>query len=346
MLARERSLLTIGRVSAESGQVARGFLDVGETSTGPVQLPVVIIHGAHCGPTLCLTAGVHATEYASIAACMRVINELEPADLHGSIIAVPIVSMHMFAARTPFTSPLDGINLNKIAPGGDGSVSEILARTLFDEVITKAEYHIDMHAGDFGEMLLEFAAYSLTGNEELDRKGEALARIFTPEVFCLSRGGTTLPPSPGFVAYAAAHRGVVSILAEAGGNGEMTEADISIHVAGVRNIMRYLGMIEGKPVLVTTRLLATGWHNERARHGGLLRLKIGIGDQISEGQEIAEICDVFGRPVETVHAAKAGRAMLVWSHKAVNTGDPIVRCWTTEAAPPFHETDRYFACRP
>ena len=73
------------------------------------------------------------------------------------IIAVPVVNMHMFSARTPFISPLDGINLNKIAPGGDGSISEILARTLFDEVIRKAEYHIDFHAGDFGEMLLEFA---------------------------------------------------------------------------------------------------------------------------------------------------------------------------------------------
>lgn len=341
MLVRESSLLTIGPVSAESGQVARGFLDVGETAIGPVQLPLVVIHGAHSGPTLCLTAGVHATEYASIAACMRVINEIRPADLHGSIIAVPVVNMHMFSARTPFISPLDGINLNKIAPGGDGSISEILARTLFDEVIRKAEYHIDMHAGDFGEMLLEFAAYSLTGNEELDRKGEALARVFTPKIFCLSRSGTTLPPSPGFVAYAAAYKGVVSILAEAGGNGEMKETDIAIHVDGVRNVMRYLGMVEGKPVALTPRLLATGWHNIRATRSGLLRLKIGTGDQIYERQEIAEVCDVFGRKVETVRAAKAGLAMLLWSHKAVNTGDPIVRCWTTEPAPPFHETDRY-----
>ncbi|MGH9641633.1 MAG: succinylglutamate desuccinylase/aspartoacylase family protein [Terriglobales bacterium] len=343
MLLKDKSAFRIGSLTAESGQVVRGFLEVGETATGPVQLPLVIINGAHDGPTLCLTAGVHATEYASIAAVMRLMNEIRPEDLHGRIIAVPIVSMHMFAARTPFTSPLDGVNLNKIAPGGDGSISAILARVLFDEVISKAQYHIDFHAGDFGEMLLAFAGYSLTGNPKLDREGEALARVFTPQVFCLAPQGTTLPPSPGFVAHAAAQKGIVSILAEAGGNGTMEEADIAAHVDGARNVMRYLRMIDGEPRILGPQIMATDWHNTRATRSGLLWLKVAVGDRISEGQEVAEICDTFGRSVEKVRAGKAGLAMLVWSHKAVNTGDPIVRCWSIAPAPPFPETDRFLS---
>lgn len=345
MPVKDRTAVRIGSVSAESGQVARGFLDVGETAAGPVQLPLVIINGVHDGPTLCLTAGVHATEYASIAAVMRLTNEIEPTELRGSVIAVPVVNLHMFAVRSPFISPLDGVNLNKIAPGGDGSISAILARALFDEVITKAQYHIDFHAGDFGEMLLAFAGYSLTGDEKLDRQGEALARIFTPQVFCLAPHGTTLPPSPGFVAHAAAHKGVVSILAEAGGNGTMEEADICMHVDGARNVMRYLGMIEGSPQLSGPRIVATGWHNTRASRAGLLRLKVAVGEYVSAGQEVAEVLDVFGRTVETVRAEKPGLAMLVWNYKAVNTGDPIVRCWSTAPAAPFPETDRFVVAR-
>ena len=64
------AVVTIGSLTAKPGQAVRGFLDVGETATGPVQLPLVIINGVDAGPTLCLTAGVHATEYASIAAVM------------------------------------------------------------------------------------------------------------------------------------------------------------------------------------------------------------------------------------------------------------------------------------
>ncbi|MFZ3264607.1 MAG: succinylglutamate desuccinylase/aspartoacylase family protein [Terriglobales bacterium] len=345
MPVKERTAIRIGSVSAERGQIARGFLDVGETATGPVQMPLVVINGVHDGSTLCLTAGVHATEYASIAAVMRLTNELQPTELRGSVIAVPIVNLHMFAARSPFISPLDGVNLNKIAPGGEGSISAILAQALFDEVITKAQYHIDFHAGDFGEMLLAFAGYSLTGNDTLDRQGEALARIFTPRVFCLAPPGTTLPPSPGFVAHAAAHKGVVSILAEAGGNGTLEEADIQVHVEGARNVMRYLGMIEGEPRVSGPRLVATDWHNTRASRAGMLRLKVAVGDQVSAGQEVAEVLDVFGRTVETVRAAKPGLAMLVWNYKAVNTGDPIVRCWSTAPATPFPETDRFVRAR-
>ena len=337
---KDGSVITIGSVTAEPGQVVRGFLDVGETATGPVQLPLVIINGSHPGPTLCLTGGVHATEYASIAAVMRLLNEIRPEDLHGCIVGVPVVSMHMFAARLPFISPLDGVNLNKIAPGGDGSISAILASRLFDEVIAKAHYHIDFHAGDFGEMLMAFAGYSLTGNEKIDREGEALARIFTPQVFCIAPQGTTLPPSPGFVAHAAAQKGIVSILAEAGGNGTMEESDISVHVDGAKNVMRYLGMIEGVPRIYGPRILATDWHNTRATRSGLLWLKVAVGEIVSEGQEVAEIWDIFGRTVEKVRAAKAGLAMLVWGSKAVNTGDPIMRCWSFKPAPPFPETDR------
>lgn len=335
------STIEVGPVRAERGQVAQGFLEVGQTAAGPVQLPVAIINGATEGPVLCLTAGVHATEYASIDAVMRFINALDPKDLKGAVIAVPIVNLHMFAARSPFVSPIDGVNLNKIAPGGDGSISELLARSLFDEVIVRAQYHIDLHAGDFGEMLLAFAGYSLTGNAGLDREGEALARVFTPRVFCLAPLGTTLPPSPGFVANAATRKGVVSILAEAGGNGTMEQDDVCVHLNGILNVLRYLKMIEGEPVIRGPQLLATDWHGTRATRSGLLRLKVSVGDEVSEGQEVAEICDVFGRTVEIVRAAKSGLAMLVWAHKAVNTGDPIVRCWSTQPAPSFPETDRF-----
>ncbi len=338
-------VVEIGPVRAGRGETARGFLNVGETAAGPVELPVVVIHGAQEGPTLCLTAGVHATEYASIDALLRLLNEIDPRELKGTILAVPIVNLHMFAARRPFVSPLDGVNLNKIAPGGDGSITERVARVLFDEIITKAQFHIDLHAGDFGEMLLAFAAYSLTGDSQRDRQGEALSRIFTPRVFCLARTGTTLPPSPGFVAHAAAHHGVVSILAESGGNGALEESDVRAHLDGIRNVMRYLKMIGGDPVIHGPQLLATDWHNTRATRAGLLRLKVAVGDEVIAGQEVAEVCDLFGRTVEIVRAARPGLAMLVWAHKAVNTGDPIVRCWTTEAAPPFPDTD-CFRVRP
>jgi predicted deacylase len=338
---RADSLFEIGNVRTERGQVARSFLQFGETATGPIQIPIIIIHGESDGPILCLTAGVHATEYAPIDAVLRIVNQLDPKTLRGTVIAVPVVSMHMFASRSGFVSPIDGLNLNKIAPGGDASISEILVRFLLDQVIARAQYHVDLHAGDLGEMLLAFGGYPMTQNTPLDRAGEALARLYTPELICLSQDGVNLPPFPGSIVYTATRMGVVSMLAESGGNGTMEEADTLVHISGIQNIMRYLKMIDGEPSIRGPQISATGREITRAKRAGLLRLKVKIGEKIADGQEVAEICDVFGRTVEVVRCVKGGIAGLIWAHKAVSTGDPIVRCWYTEAAAPFPETDRF-----
>ena len=92
--------------------------------------------------------------------------------------------------------------------------------------------------------------------------------------------------------------------------------------------------------MIPERLLrAVGGFTISARRGGLVRLKAQIGDLIEEGQEIAEICDVFGDVVETIHSSATGIARIIWTTKVVNTGEPLVRCWVVEPAPPFAMTD-------
>jgi hypothetical protein len=302
---------------------------------------LTILNGASKGPVLCLTAGVHATEYAPIEAAFQLMHGLDLKKLRGTIVVVPIVNMPMFAARQGFVSPIDGLNLNKIAPGGDGSITEIMAKTLLDRVIQRARYYVDLHAGDLGEMLMPFAGCCVTGNEVLDEEAETIARLFTPGLISLAEDGGTVPPFAGSLVHAAAQRGVIAILAESGGNGTLEDADVQVHVTGVQNIMRYLGMIDGVPSMLGPQLKATHRVITRATRSGLLRLKVGVGEVVSDGDVVAEICDVFGDVIETVRVSPGGITGLVWAHKSVSTGDPIVRCWHTEPAPPFAATDQF-----
>jgi predicted deacylase len=328
-----RATVSVRHVSAASGARARGWVDIGETAGGPVRFPVEIINGREDGPRLCFTAGVHATEYAPIDAVMRLTHALDPATLRGAVIAVPVTNLRMFESRSGFVSPLDGLNLNKIAPGRrDGTVSEILADILLREVIGAAEYHIDFHAGDLGEALYPFAGYSLTGSADLDARGEALARAFSPMLISLSTPESTIPPFPGSLNYSAARNGVVSILAEAGGDGTLEEADVRVHVDGALHVMRRLGMIDGAPSADAPRLAARDRVVIRAKRSGLLRLTARIGDEIRTGQELGDIRNVFGDVVERVCAPGDGIAGLIWTHKVVNTGDPILRYWIAEPA--------------
>src|SRR5437868_3186011 len=76
--------------------------------------PAFEARGKRDGPHVVLIAGVHGCEYSSIAAVIRVMNQLDTDELAGSITAVPVVSMQSFEHRSPFVVPEDGKNLNPI----------------------------------------------------------------------------------------------------------------------------------------------------------------------------------------------------------------------------------------
>ena len=330
------TVIEVREIRGEPGKKVQGFITVGECPGGPIRIPVALITGTRPGPSLCLTAGVHATEYPAIDAVMRTIQSLDPATLAGTVIAAPVVNQLMYQTRTPFISPVDGLNLNRMAPGRpDGTISEILAHVLLEELVLKADVHIDCHGGDMGETLWPYAGYALTGNAEQDQQGEALARLWTPRIFALYQDGSPLPPTNGAIAANATKRGTIGILGEAGSNGRLDEQDVQIHLCGIANVMRHLGMIPGKPAIEGDRLRARSQFVVAARRGGLLRVAIEIGQEIEAGQEVAQIVGPFGEVVERVRTEQAGIARLIWAHKAVHTGDPIVKCWQAEPAAPF-----------
>src|SRR5690349_18496986 len=126
--------IRIRDIDAAPGTRAQGFLTIGETPSEPIRVPLVIVNGRRPGPRLCLTAGVHAAEYPAIDAVMRTVRELDPATLAGAVVAVPVVNPPMFQRRAGFLSPIDGLNLNRTAPGRpDGTISEILADVMLNE---------------------------------------------------------------------------------------------------------------------------------------------------------------------------------------------------------------------
>ncbi len=328
--------IAVRDIKGKPGEVVRGFVEIGETPMGPIQFPVVIVRGAQPGATLCLTAGVHATEYPGIDAVLKTVATTDPQTLCGTLIAVPVVNQIMFQTRTGFTNPIDGLNLNRAAPGqADGTISQVLAHTLLTEVIAQADAHIDCHGGDLGEELWPYAGYVLTGSADQDKMGEAMVRLYTPRIFALYQDDTALPATGGSVTATASRQGTVSILAEAGSDGTLRPADTEHHLRGIRNVMRYLGMIDGDPEPCPDPLRARGQFIVSARRGGLVRLEIEIGQELVAGQKVADIVDVFGDVVEEVVTPEAGIARLIWTHKAINTGDPVVKCWRAEPAEPF-----------
>jgi predicted deacylase len=337
-----RPPVRIRDIVAAPGEKRRGHLVVGHTAAGPIVMPVVVIHSTRPGPTLCLTGAVHGTEYPGTTAVRQLARDLQPDGLAGTVIAVTVTNMPMYQGRSPFISPIDGLNLNRVAPGrADGTITERIAHTLFTEVLSLATHHIDCHGGDLTEELWPYAAYRVTGNRAQDEVGEAMVRVYTPRIFALMTEKMSLAITHGTVTSEAARRGIASILGECGSAGGLDPADVETHLRGIGNVMRYLGMLPGQPAVAAKPLQGVAQFVVAAGRGGLLRLAVAVGDEIGEGQVLGEIWDEFGEVIETLRAPARGLIRLVWTHKVVNTGDLVLKCWVTEPAAPFPLTDRF-----
>src|SRR6478672_1953916 len=106
-------LLRAGTLAAAPGEKRYGINEF--TVAGkPYHLPMWVVNGAGPGPTLVVTGGIHAAEYASIAAALDLGRALDPAVLHGRAIVVPVVNMPAFGARSIYVCPLDGKNPNRV----------------------------------------------------------------------------------------------------------------------------------------------------------------------------------------------------------------------------------------
>ncbi len=198
---------------------------------------------------------------------LRTITTLDPADLSGTVIAVPVVNSTMFRTRSPFISPIDGLNLNRTFPGrADGTITETLAHILLNEVVMQSDFHIDCHGGDLSELLLPYCGCPLHGNPEADAHGEAMARLYSPRIVALYREGSTLPPTKGSLVNEASRRGIPSILTESGSAGGLDPSHVEVHMNGTRNVMRYLKMIPGDPVVRGDRMVAKDQFVVSARH--------------------------------------------------------------------------------
>lgn len=312
-----KDLLSVGTLSAPHGQKHYGmneFLVQGQ----PYRLPMWLINGAGDGPTLVVTAGVHAAEYASIAAALELGRSLDPANLSGRVIVVPVLDMPAFTARSIYVCPLDGKNPNRVFPGNaNGSASEQIAHWVFRNVMSQANYYVDMHGGDLIEALVPFTIFFRSGDKRVDEASLEMARAFGIQFLVCSE-------TPGSTFCAASVAGIPSILTEAGGQGVWTAEDVRCHTNGLNRLMRHLKMIPGSaPETVPTTLLERFlWL--RSEHEGFWYPATAVNERVKAGQNLGVIKDYEGRVLQTAVSPADGVVLFLVSSLAINHNDPLL----------------------
>lgn len=152
------SSFSVGTASAAAGQKSTGYLDVPAGVDAATRIPVVVINGEKRGPVLALVSGAHGTEYTSIIAIEKLINLLDPSQITGTVILVPMVNVQSFEQKVPHVNPVDNKSMNRFYPGKeDGTQTERASFLITKQVVDRCDYLIDYHGGDLDESLRPYA---------------------------------------------------------------------------------------------------------------------------------------------------------------------------------------------
>jgi predicted deacylase len=292
--------------------IVRGALRLEGPRLEGLELPLLEARAGD-GPRVALIAGVHGCEYASIAALGRFMHGLDRERLAGSIVAVPVVNLTAFRARSPFITPEDGKNLNRCFPGdAGGSFSEVLAHEVFERVIRPSDALIDLHGGDLVEALEPFTLYDESPVQE---RAHAMAVAFRLRYLIRTAAGEAIG---GTTSHAAAAAGIPAITPEAGGCGRLDEPSIAAHVAGIENTLRMLRVLEGDPAppppgqslvrrFVWLRSPVAGWWDAEAVPG----------QAVAAGDRLGAVRDLHGEELHVVESPEQGVIMFVTSSPAM-----------------------------
>jgi predicted deacylase len=317
-------VLKVGPVSVAPGTKGFGKINIGERTDGSgIDLPIIALNGAKPGPRLGLWAGVHADEYNGVETIRRITSLVNPNDIRGSVVALPMANPTALEAKDRI-SHVDYKNLNRAFPGDrEGSLTDRLAQKLFDEIIRKVDYLVDLHDGG-ATLVLDPVAMYFRMSGKIQEKCVELAKVFGTHLLWenseeRAAGGKNLK---GLSLMEITKMGVPNITVEAGGGGVMNEESIEIMHRGVLNIMRHLGMANGeleRPTEKQELILEGRWVSPT--RGGILFPSVELGNRVTKGDVVARVTNLFWEDMERLVAPFDGIVFGRRCQPVVNSGD-------------------------
>jgi predicted deacylase len=210
---------------------------------------VHVIHGSKPGPTLALLSTLHGSEWGSIEIIRRLVQELEPSDVSGTVLAVPVgnpVALQMLTRNTPDES--DAPDLNRVFPGVNTWIAEQLATVITESILKQSDYLIDFHMGLWAPVM-GAVLYGTDFDEPVVEKSRDMA--FAYGYPCIQSGkiASSFPGPRSACGYAGKVLNVPNLAVEIGGVGmdkEDEEAWLKMNATGMRNLMIHLGMLRGE----------------------------------------------------------------------------------------------------
>ncbi len=278
--------MRIGNIEARKGAKAFGFLKAVEThGRFDVHVPLHIVQGASDGPVLLVQAGVSGLEIEPAMILPKVVQELNPAEISGSLLLVPLLNTSGFEFEQ-VNAVWDDKDLNTLGRGRlDGTVSEQMIHAYYEQVVSRADALIDIHTGSLWGYFRYAGVYNVG---TADRSRALAVALGLPQVLVGQ-------PEDRSMAFEAAKDGKAVVSAWIGGGPglrDYREEDLGRARRAVRNAMSHLGMLPGKPELKEGKVSVVEAHTVlkvTGERGLTFMAKEKRGQKVKAGEKIGYV---------------------------------------------------------
>lgn len=305
-----------------TGQKHQFFLELGiKAGDGKVGFPILIANGQTSGKTLVAFAGVHGDEFEGIQAVHEIFERLNPAEMSGRVIIVPIANLAAYHSSHRL-SPLDSLNLARTFPGKrDGSPTERIAHYLSEKIIAHADFFIDLHSGGTTYLLPIMIGYDATESETGRMSLEAARHVGMPVMW----GHQQL--APGRSLGEAARRNIPWLYTESSGGSRVLANALVQYENALEKLLRFLRVVPGtlSESAPEVHLLGDGDldHAMFAETDGFFAARVNLLERIDQHQVIGLIRNMFGETVAEVRAPSTGVVGMLRANPVVSRGDSV-----------------------
>ncbi len=319
-----QSSFTVGSAAAAPGQKATGFINVPAGVDAGTSIPVAVFHGSKPGPVLALVSGAHGTEYASIIALEKMIQSLDPAQISGTVVILPLVNIASFEQKVPHVNPVDGKSMNRFYPGKpDGTQTERASYAITKQVVERCDYLVDYHGGDLDENLRPYAYWPKSGNAKQDATTHDMVLAFGLDHIIVWGDRPKDPNASRYLDNTAGTRGKPAIAVEAGYSGTVQPDDVALLVNGTLSLMRYLKMLPGAPTMVEHPVWFGKIDTVASDQPGIFYPLVQRGTYVEQGMKIGYVTDYFGKTIYEAHAPAAGVVLYICGVPSMKKGDTV-----------------------
>jgi uncharacterized protein len=284
---------------------------------------VTVASGARPGKRAVLVSGVHGDEMSSVHTVQTVMNQLDPAVMSGTVMAVTDVSrpaMEGMQRRWPnYGRGTDLIDMNREWPGNENGATAASrhAGLLFNRLLRpNADFAIDFHTGTTG---FDVTAFNIAGMDVPEIKVMVelypVGQIFDNHVYS------------GVLHNAFIDAGIPAFTPEVGAARVLDVEMISLFVEGTVNVLKHHGIVAGSMGRTAKDLdvfVGNSAFPILATAGGLVEHLVKLNDNVEPGQKVAIQRNSFGDVVAEYTSGVDGKITGQRSDAMSEPGNPLV----------------------